>query len=87
MSIFNQSQAIFFYHFFVDSLLLRNPDTNPNYHGKWDDSIISGSKPGTKLVIKVGRYGFDKNPFIGYIANINAWDRIMSQEGNFNKQC
>ena len=28
-----------------------------------------------KLVMTLGRYYFDKNPFIGTLADINVWDR------------
>ena len=30
---------------------------------------------GEDLVLVVGRYSFDKNPFIGVIADLSVWDR------------
>ena len=37
--------------------------------------------PNENLTLKLGAYYFDNNPFIGYMININAWDRTMKQEG------
>ena len=61
--------------------LRANPDTYPNFKGTFDANIITGASPGTELVISFGRYAFDKNPFIGTMANINIWDRTMDTEG------
>ena len=43
--------------------------------GKYDGNIITGAGDTEELVLIVGRYSFDKNPFIGIIADINVWDR------------
>ena len=39
------------------------------------------ASPDENITLNFGRYYLDKNPFIGYIININAWDRTMKQEG------
>ena len=43
--------------------------------GKYDANIITGAGEGEDLVLMVGRYSFDKNPFIGVIADLSVWDR------------
>ena len=73
------------------SKLIKNPDANPNMKGKtqidtfsvncvtlpgsFDAKLISGASPNTQVTLIVGRYAFDKNPFIGIMADINVWDR------------
>ena len=42
---------------------------------KYDGNILTGAASTDELVLIVGRYSFDKNPFIGIIADINMWDR------------
>ena len=43
--------------------------------GRFDNSIITGASSQAKLIIMMGRYAFDKNPFIGTMADINVWSR------------
>ena len=40
--------------------------------GKFDGEIISAN---SELFIIIGRYFFDKNPFIGSMADISVWNR------------
>ena len=42
--------------------------------GRIDNNIITAANTSEMIVI-VGRYPFDKNPFIGIIAGINLWSR------------
>ena len=42
--------------------------------GRFDNNIITGANTSELLVI-LGRYPFDKNPYIGTIADINVWSR------------
>ena len=68
--------------------LKKDPETSPNYNGTWDAHMISKASANSEMVIIIGRYGFDKNPFIGYYANVNAWDRTMdSEELKTRTQC
>ena len=60
--------------------LKKDPETSPNYNGTWDAHMISKASANAEMVIIIGRYAFDKNPFIGYYANVNAWDRTMGSE-------
>ena len=62
------------------SALKKNPTTLPNYLNSWDANIITKASSASELVLIVGRYAFDKNPVIGSMANINAWDRVLSVE-------
>ena len=69
--------------------LIRDPVTKPNMQGitfslYFDKSLISGRFDGglldrrggaTPVKIILGRYQFDKNPLIGSLAGINAWNR------------
>ena len=48
-------------------------DMYSNKHYKY--YALSNTKFNHKLIF--GRYFFGKNPFIGYMANINAWNRLM----------
>ena len=59
------------------SELAKNPTTSPNFNGSFDGGMIKNASPDTDMFIIFGRYFFDRNPFIGFIANINAWDRSM----------
>ena len=43
--------------------------------GSYDAKLISGASPNTQVTLIIGRYAFDKNPFIGIMADINVWDR------------
>ena len=43
--------------------------------GKYDGNIITGAGETEELVLIVGRYSFDRNPFIGTMADINVWSR------------
>ena len=42
--------------------------------GRFDNNIITGANT-SELTVIVGRYSFDKNPYIGTIADINVWSR------------
>ena len=72
------------------SPLVQNPETDINMNGgilklpsalkltttgKFDGEIITGADPDSELFITVGRYFFDKNPFIGSMADISVWNR------------
>ena len=43
--------------------------------GRYDGNILTGAGDSEQLVLIVGRYSFDKNPFIGVIADLSVWDR------------
>ena len=62
------------------SKLVKNPKTMPNFFGTFDANIITNASAGTEMVVLLGRYSFDKNPWIGYMAGINAWNQTMSAE-------
>ena len=64
----------------IVSDLIKNPKTYPNYNGTFDAGIIKNANANTDMFIIIGRYSFDKNPFIGYIANIQVWDYQMDAE-------
>ena len=64
----------------VVSQLVKDPVTSPNNNNTWDANIITDAAPNSQMVVMIGRYGFDKNPVIGYYANVNAWDRTMTSE-------
>ena len=64
----------------VVSAFIKNPKTLPNYNGTFDAGIIKNSKANSDMFIIIGRYSFDKNPFIGYLANINVWDYQMDED-------
>ena len=59
---------------------VKDPDTLPNYKGKIDGGMLAKENSDSELTFIVGRYGFDKNPFIGTIAGINVWNRTMNTE-------
>ena len=42
--------------------------------GRFDNNIITGANT-SELIVILGRYPFDKNPYIGTIADINLWSR------------
>ena len=60
---------------------MKNPKSDPNFNGTFDAHKISQASLNSDLFLSFGLYGFDKNPFIGYIININAWDRTMNYDG------
>ena len=64
----------------VVSALIKNPQTLPNYNDTFDAGIMTNADPNSDMIIIIGRYSFDKNPFIGYLANVNAWDYQMDAE-------
>ena len=43
--------------------------------GRFDNNIITGAANTSELLVILGRYTFDKNPYIGTIADINVWSR------------
>ena len=43
--------------------------------GRFDNNIITGAASTSKLMVILGKYPFDRNPFIGTIADINVWSR------------
>ena len=45
-----------------------------NILGRFDNNIITAANTSQMIVI-LGRYAFDKNPYIGTIADINVWSR------------
>ena len=49
------------------------------FNGTKDDQKFTQSSNET-LKIVLGTYTFDKNPFIGFIANINIWDKTLSNK-------
>ena len=72
------------------SELVKDPDTSPKMNGQmnyrfllltlllagtFDGHMITGAGATAELVVTVGRYHFDHNPFIGTLAGINLWDR------------
>ena len=72
------------------SPLVQNPETDINRNGgtlklpsalkltttgKFDGEIITGAGPNSELFLTVARYFFDKNPFIGSMADISVWKR------------
>ena len=42
--------------------------------GRFDNNIITAANT-SELFVIVGRDTFDKNPYIGTIADINVWSR------------
>ena len=44
--------------------------------GRFDNKIITGANT-SELIVILGRYPFDKNPYIGTIADINLWSRSV----------
>ena len=62
------------------SPLIKNPETEPSYNGTFDAGILTQAQPSSDMIIIIGRYSFDKNPFIGYFANVNVWDSQMNAE-------
>ena len=42
--------------------------------GKFDNNIITAANT-SELILILGRYSFDKNPYIGSMADINVWSR------------
>ena len=60
------------------SELEKDPKTRPNYNGTYDKTLIKNAGPDSEMVLVIGRYAFNLNPFIGDIANINVWDRSLN---------
>ena len=42
--------------------------------GRFDNNIITTANT-SELIVRLGRYPLDKNPYIGTIADINVWSR------------
>ena len=42
--------------------------------GKFDNNIITAANT-SELIVILGRYNFDRNPYIGIMADINVWSR------------
>ena len=57
--------------------LERNPRTSANMRGRFDGGVLTSALPGVQAVLVVGQYAWDGNPFIGFLANLNVWDRTM----------
>lgn len=55
--------------------LIRDPVTLANMKGRYDGNILTGAGEREEMLLIVGRYSFDKNPFIGVIADLSVWDR------------
>ena len=49
------------------------------YNGTKDNESITRNLNDT-WKITLGTYSFDKNPFIGFIANVNVWDKTLANE-------
>ena len=43
--------------------------------GRFDGGLLDRRGGATPVKIILGRYQFDKNPLIGSLAGINAWNR------------
>ena len=43
--------------------------------GRFDGGLLDSRGGATAVKIILGRYQFDKNPLIGSLAGINAWNR------------
>ena len=50
---------------------------SPCITGKYDGNMLTGAGEGAKLILIVGWYHFDHNPFIGTMAEINVWNRLV----------
>ena len=66
----------YYFHAKVSDLE-RNPRTSANMRGRFDGGVLTSALPGVQAVLVVGQYAWDGNPFIGFLANINAWSRTM----------
>ena len=55
--------------------LVRDPVTLANMKGRYDGNILTGAGEREEMLLIVGRYSFDKNPFIGVIADLSVWER------------
>ena len=77
---FKENQAQFSFNGIVSNIVKPDPHC-PNYNGTFDGNKITMASPNENLTLKFGMYYYDNNPFIGYIINVNAWDRTMKQEG------
>ena len=42
--------------------------------GRFDNNIVTAANT-SELILILGRYPFDKNPYIGTLADINVWSR------------
>ena len=42
--------------------------------GRFDNNIITAANT-SELIVILGRNSFDKNPYIGTVADINVWSR------------
>ena len=60
--------------------LISDPDTDVNMKGRFDANIIRGAAPGAQIILIIGHYAYDGAPFIGNMANVNVWDRVMGQQ-------
>ena len=50
--------------------------------GRFDNNIITGAANTSELIVILGRYPFDKNPYIGKMADINVWSRYVGSTYN-----
>ena len=71
----NQAQAAVNGHV---SEIVKDPKTRPNYNGTYDKTLLKNAGPDSKMILILGHYAFNRNPFIGDIANINVWDRSLN---------
>ena len=67
------------------SNVVKDPKTRPNYNGTFDKTLIKNADAGSKMVLILGRYAFNLNPFIGNMANVNVWDKMLD-EAELKKQ-
>jgi len=62
------------------SAKVKNPDTAPNFFGRFDGNKLEADQTGARYVFRLGRYYFDNNPLVGKLAAVSAWDSILSEE-------
>ena len=60
--------------------LVKNPKSSEYMKGTFDGRNILDAQPNTAFLLIIGRYWYDENPFIGTMANVNAWSRTMDEK-------
>ena len=59
--------------------MAKNPQTANYMNGSFDARNIADAPSNAQFLLKLGRYYYDENPFIGSMANINVWSRTMGE--------
>ena len=59
------------------SEVLKDPQTSSYMLNRVDGDILRKAPKNSQTLLKLGEYAWDGNPFIGTMANINVWDRMM----------